>query len=179
MTTLTSPDNIPKLPSPGHGRPTLLTQNTQDIIVAAIEKGLYIESACALADVSKQTYYNWIERARKGEDPYIYLLDGIQKAEATHKERCLAHLEAAAKAGPQHWTAAAWQLERRYKAEYGQQMPAQQPVQQPAQQVVFVLPTGTRVRLDDISDKDIIAVPVEVLPEPPGTGLPGTEPEPG
>ena len=102
------------------GRPTALTAITQEIICKAISQGMYIERACALADIDKGTYYDWLAKAAKGEEPYIHFLHAAQKAEAEHQSRNLALIAEAAQV-PHYWSAAAWQLERRYQREYALQ----------------------------------------------------------
>lgn len=99
--------------------PTALTPDVKDCIVAATKEGLYIDDACALSGISKQTYYTWLKAAELGNPQCIDLVDAIKKAEAEHKQEKLSQIAKAGKT-PHYWQAAAWHLERRYPQEYGQ-----------------------------------------------------------
>lgn len=83
------------------GRPTKLTPEVQEVIVSAIRAGNYIETAAALAGISKDALYDWL---KKGNDPYgfakarIYreFADAVKKAVAESEERDLAIIQRAA-----------------------------------------------------------------------------------
>lgn len=71
---------------------------------------------CRALGFSDTAWYRWI----KDPDTRVKraLVDGLKKAEAEYKESLLARIEGASEK-PQHWTAAAWLLERKYPEEYG------------------------------------------------------------
>lgn len=49
------------------GRPTALTDQVADAIIAAVERGNHITTACALAHVSRHSMYAWVNRANHVE----------------------------------------------------------------------------------------------------------------
>ena len=83
-----------------------------DVLYKALSQGMTVKSACALAGISQQTYYQWV--ATKPQ-----FTEMIQKAESEMKERALKVINQAAQNG--QWQAAAWLLERREPNEYGRQ----------------------------------------------------------
>lgn len=78
------------------GRPSKLDDSTQQIICAAIARGLGYEPAARLAGIGYTTFRNWIIRAeaeierlgssksrpKKSEQPYLEFLKAVQRAEA-------------------------------------------------------------------------------------------------
>jgi len=118
-----------------------LTPEVQATICDWISKGNYISKACEAAGISKQTFYNWIMRADKGEQPFVDMLDSFKKAEAQASVERIARIQEAAKGGipirrktitrkdgsieveesyaaPQ-WQADAWTSERKEPQEWG------------------------------------------------------------
>ncbi len=49
------------------GRPTALTDRTAEAILAAVERGNHITTACALSHVDRSTLYRWLQRADQAE----------------------------------------------------------------------------------------------------------------
>lgn len=105
------------------GRPTKLTKDVQQKIVSALTAGNYQDTAAAFAGVSKQTFYNWMERGRieneriaaghkprKAETPFVDFLDAVESARAQAEVRSVGLISKAANEGT--WQAAAWYLER-------------------------------------------------------------------
>ena len=86
-----------------------LTPELQEQIVKYIKSGNYIETACDAVSINKQTYYNWLERGEKGEQPFLGFLDAIKKAKAEAIMRNVLIIQTAA---PKNWQAAGWWLER-------------------------------------------------------------------
>lgn len=95
------------------GRPTLLTPERQKKICDLLKSGNYIETACTLTGVSKQTHYNWINRAQEElnrlgnldeEDPepapaeqiYVDYLDATTQARAEAESRNVMLIQQAA-----------------------------------------------------------------------------------
>jgi len=93
-------------------RPTKLTPEASQRIVAAIRAGNYAEVAATAAGISPSTFYRWIERGQKQRS-------GIHRdfSEAVRKAEGEAEVEAVArvrKAMPSDWRACMTYLERRY-----------------------------------------------------------------
>jgi transcriptional regulator with XRE-family HTH domain len=100
------------------GQPTKLTPEVQNDIVEALEHGMHQESAATRAGITKQTYYNWLERGRN-EPGSIYadFLDAVEKARARPEAEALEAIHVAWRDGT--WQAAAWFLERSHPHKYG------------------------------------------------------------
>ncbi len=96
------------------GRPTDCTPETTAIIVAALERGLSITSACAAADIVPSTYHHWQSRAGDGP-PYSDFKEATTRA----RSKGVSSLEEVVlKATETDWRAAAWALERRAPNEF-------------------------------------------------------------
>lgn len=104
---------------PKVGRPTKLDAGVQERIMDAIRKGATIEMAAQYGGISGATFYNWQQRGREGERPFVEFFEALKAAEAEGVVTCLTHITTAAQSGA--WQAAAWILERRYPATYGRQ----------------------------------------------------------
>ncbi len=109
------------------GRPCkLLDADTETRILDFIRRGNYVKTSCLAAGISKQTFYNWLQRAEhgtrgNGDDIYIDFFDRLEKArEANVAERVAKIQEAGEK--PQNWPANAWLLERMIPGDYGRRM---------------------------------------------------------
>lgn len=102
-----------------------LTNDLIEAIAAPIRQGAYVETAVALAGVSKQSFYRWLREA-ENEDAYglvLKLSDAVKKAMAEAEMRDLAVIDRAAQSG--EWTAAAWRLERKHPERWGRQAKVQ------------------------------------------------------
>jgi len=112
------------------GRPSALNDLVQEKIVSSLRRGSYVETAAALAGVSKQTLYDWfkrgnreLERVNKGEKPnknekkFVMFLDAAYKAMAEHEDECVERLGIAGKSGD--WRVDAWVLERKFPTRWG------------------------------------------------------------
>ena len=101
------------------GAPTKISAEIIDQIINSIKLGAYIETACAYAGVSKDTFYRWLKKAaRSGKDSlYSRLSDAVEKAQAESELRSLMILEKASQEG--QWQAAAWRLERKFPDKWG------------------------------------------------------------
>jgi hypothetical protein len=89
-------------------RRSLRSPEREQAIVNALRVGNTRRAAAAAAEVSKDTFYRWLEDAT--------FCDAVEKAEADAELRFLGVI---AKAAPIRWQAAAWWLERRRHEEYG------------------------------------------------------------
>lgn len=100
------------------GRPTKLTPEVQDKIVAALRAGNYQETAAAYAGIHRDTFYGWMERG-KNEPGSIYsdFSEAVERAKADAEVRDVALIDRAAADGS--WQAAAWKLERKFPQKWG------------------------------------------------------------
>ena len=101
----------------GKGRPTKLCAEIQELLVAYIVAGNYVETAAAAAGISKNTLYDWLKRgAADSSGIYKEFSDAINKAVATSE---IAELEKLERHSRETWQAAAWRLERRFPDKWG------------------------------------------------------------
>lgn len=100
------------------GRPTALTPEIHNRVIAYIKAGGYVETAAAAAGVNKSTLYNWLKRGAK-EDAGIYrdFSESVEKAMAEAEMIDVARINKAAQDGV--WQAAAWRLERKHPDRWG------------------------------------------------------------
>ena len=92
---------------------------TSKMVEQAIEMkshGMCNADICRGLGVSESAWYNWLR------DPdtklKVALVQGLKKSEVLYKEKLLERVMGASEK-PQHWTAAAWLLERKYPDEFG------------------------------------------------------------
>lgn len=78
--------------------------------------GLSNADICRGLGISETAWYNWLKDP--DTKPKLALVEGLKKAEAQYKEVLLDRIKGASEK-PQHWTAAAWILERKYPDEFG------------------------------------------------------------
>lgn len=95
---------------------TIWTQALQDKLVSLIQVGNYAEVAARACGISKDTFYKWLLRGGKGEEPFKALADAIETAAAEAQARDVLNM---AKHAGKHWQAAAWRLERKYPKLFG------------------------------------------------------------
>lgn len=108
------------------GRPTKLTDEVETDFLTALAQGSYIETACNFAGVARDTYYGWMERARKArekggkltvaEQRLVDFSDNVKNVLARSEMGDLKRIKVAAES---QWQAAAWRLERRYPERWG------------------------------------------------------------
>lgn len=104
-------------PKRGGGRPTKLTPELQELLCRIISEGNYLETACAIAGIRRQTVRNWMRTgARQKRGAKREFLDAIKKAFATAEAK---NVRIIATAASEQWTAAAWMLERKYPKRWG------------------------------------------------------------
>jgi hypothetical protein len=95
----------------GGGRPEKISQEKIDLICSYLKNGEYVETAIALADVPKPTFYLWCKMGHeKPKSLYAKLIDAVQRAQAEAERKDLLYIS---KAASKQWQAAAWRLARR------------------------------------------------------------------
>jgi len=106
------------------GRKSKLKSVEADLI-KYVTAGLTFKSATGAVGIDESTFYLWLQkgeediRCEKTTD-YSEFFKSIKKAENEHKLKRLRIIRLAA-SNPSNWQAAAWELERRYRDEYGKQ----------------------------------------------------------
>lgn len=99
------------------------TKLTRDIVDRAVEMkrdGLRDADIIAALGVHPSTFYRWLKEGEEAKSVLKRALcDELKKAEAEYKRTLLTTIKGAALSRTQHWTAAAWLLERKYPMEYG------------------------------------------------------------
>lgn len=98
-------------------RPTKLTPEIQQLIVQALSVGTTHKLTCQYAGITETCFYEWLDKGRRGLQPYAEFTEAVKKTEGRAVVGWLAKIEAAASEGS--WQAAAWKLERRYPQDYG------------------------------------------------------------
>lgn len=95
---------------------TIWTQELQDKIVNLIRAGNYAEVAARACGIETKTFYNWLTKGGRGEEPFVALVQAIESATAQSEAMDVATIGGAAKT---HWQAAAWRLERKNHKRWG------------------------------------------------------------
>lgn len=99
-------------------RPTKLTPEVVEKIVAAIRAGSYVETAASYAGVSKSSLYEWLKKGATEKDgPFREFSIAVEQAMAHADVRDISVIAAAAQKGV--WQAAAWRLERKHPDQWG------------------------------------------------------------
>jgi hypothetical protein len=101
-----------------------LNDEIEDIIVGAIQGGNYIETASALAGISKTTLYAWLKRGARyeqakddGKEPdkdderFYEFYQKVNQAMAFSEANDVQNLDNMSK---NNWVISAWRLERRF-----------------------------------------------------------------
>ena len=115
-------------------RKTKLTYEMVDRAVALKKDGLCDADIIKALGVHKSTFYRWL---KEGEDARAgsakrELCDQLKKAEVDYKKNLLVTIRNASMR-PQHWTAAAWLLERKYPLEFGKPDRREEKADEPVQ----------------------------------------------
>ena len=115
------------------GRKTKLTEEVLIRLIEAIRAGNYIYTACAYAGIHKDTYYEWLEKAKHPDaSPLLNRLsDEVEKARAEAEMRNVLNIQRAAGGGT--WQASAWWLERSFPDRWGRKTEILGPNQGPLQ----------------------------------------------
>lgn len=93
------------------GRPTALTPEVQDRIVAAIAAGNYYDAAAAYGGVSYDAFNEWMNRGLQGDGIYVGFRQAILRAEAECEATVVAQWRQRC---PRDWRAARDFLARRF-----------------------------------------------------------------
>ena len=93
------------------GAPLKLNAELQERLLSYLRKGNYVETAAACAGIHKDTFYEWMKRGAKGEEPYASFAEAVHAALAEGEAQ---DLERIGNAASEQWQAAAWRLERRH-----------------------------------------------------------------
>jgi hypothetical protein len=109
------------------GRPSKLSVEVVERLIAALERGSYIKPACEAAGISYPSLRTWIERGEADKaagrrTQYSDLLDQLTRARAEGEVRLVAKLEA-----DPDWRAGAFLLERGYRERWGKDKEETQP----------------------------------------------------
>jgi transposase len=99
------------------GRPTKLTPELEAEFCALLLEGNYIETACALIGLSKDTVFNWLKKGARGEELEYEQFSLAVKSSLAAAEA--ADLRAIRHHGLSNWQALAWRLERRFPSRWG------------------------------------------------------------
>ena len=95
---------------------TKLAPELQEKILLHLRLGAYVETAAACAGIHKDTFYEWMKKGARGQQPYVAFAEAVTRAVAESESRDLATV---LKASVKYWQAAAWRLERRFPEKYG------------------------------------------------------------
>lgn len=100
-------------------RPSKLTPEVRERIVAVLRSGAYVQQAAEAAGIGRSTFDDWMRRGEseaKEDAPYRELREAVEQARAEAEAR---HVALIAKASARSWQAAAWLLERQYPERWG------------------------------------------------------------
>ena len=112
-------ERVANLYQPNGGRPALISDpNKVQVFLAAIADGNYRETACKVAGIAKQTYYNTLKRAEAGDEAAIAFVDACEKAEGFAEAETVRNVRNASKL-PQFWAAGMTWLERKSPDKWG------------------------------------------------------------
>jgi len=101
------------------GRKSMLSPELQAQFLQMLRAGNYIEIATRAVGISRQTFYEWMERGKSDapdDAQYRELREAVAVARAEGEVRAVAHIASAAR---ENWQAAAWLLERQYPDRWG------------------------------------------------------------
>lgn len=91
---------------------TKLTEEKIQLASKLIGAGNTIQTIYGALGISKQTWYNWLNKGEKAKSGiYRELWEEVQKAESRAETR---YVTIIAQAAEENWQAAAWMLERKY-----------------------------------------------------------------
>lgn len=109
-----------KKPSKKPGRPTLLNETRQAALLKAIEQGMPLKQAAAIAGMSYDTLNHWQNRGANESAPeqYRQFCQLLRHSQAVAMQ---VHLTSICDSAKRDWRAAAWMLERRFPEDFGRQ----------------------------------------------------------
>ena len=114
------PVYIPKNPAKKPGRPTLLNPTRQAALLEAIEQGMPLKQAAAVAGMSYDTLNHWQKRGENESAPpeYCQFYQQLRQSQAVAMQ---VHVSSICDAAKRDWRAAAWMLERRFPEDFARQ----------------------------------------------------------
>ncbi len=147
------------------GRPTSLTPEVQAIIIEALRRGNYRDTAAKLAGVTRQTLWNWEQRGEAGEAPFAAFFDALQKAESDAEDMLLQEIRSAQSSipgeggrGADVWQSRAWVMERRWPKRWAQR------VRQAVTEELDAFTDRLQRRLDDATYRKVLDASREDAP---------------
>ena len=152
------------------GRPQRIADpDVVQLLLASLADGNYRETACAVAGMSKQSFYQTLKRADAGDDAAIAFRDAVENAEASAEAELVGCVRSAAKKGPQYWAAGMTFLERKSPDKWGRRAEENN-----APRVVVQIGAGVSdVTVNVVSAApsssdltSLIQSPIDVTPEP-------------
>ena len=75
----------------------------------------FLELALKHADIDEKSFYNWIEAAEKGQEPFLSFKNAM---DACDSEFCDKNLQLILQAAHKDWRAAEWLLSRKFSSNY-------------------------------------------------------------
>ena len=96
---------------------TKLTYELIERMAGLKADGLSNKDVCRAVGISEQTFYRWTQDPKNKLQRE--LCERLKKEESQFKQTLLTTIRTAALEKTQHWTAAAWLLERSFPNEYG------------------------------------------------------------
>lgn len=107
---------------PKRGMPLALTQDIGEKILNAINIGVPAETAVKATGLHRDTYYGWMQRGRKGEEPYASFLAAVERAKGQAEMRMAMDMSEIAngtkEATQTRFNALGWFLERTNPAQW-------------------------------------------------------------
>jgi hypothetical protein len=159
------------------GRPSRLTPERADKIVALISQGHYNRTAALATGIGQRTIQRWLARGEAADERlgagqpiepdderYWHFWHRVQLAEAEAVSDALGAIRGAYHADPRHWTAAAWYLERKYPGEWGRRTEVQVG---PTDRMTAILATAITVGEEVADDLPPASEPPELEPPHP------------
>jgi hypothetical protein len=111
---------IKKKPAKKPGRPTLLNPTRQAALLEAIEQGMPLKQAAAIAGMSYDTLNAWQKRGENESAPeqFRQFCQLLRHSQAVAMQ---VHLSSICDSAKRDWRAAAWMLERRFPEDFARQ----------------------------------------------------------
>lgn len=94
----------------------MLTPELSKKLVGLIQAGNYAEVAARACGINKNTFYDWLTRGGRGEEPFAALAAAVERAAGEAEARDVIVI---GKAAEKQWQAAAWRLERKEPKRWG------------------------------------------------------------
>jgi hypothetical protein len=98
------------------GRKTRLDEAVQARLVQLLSAGDCVTAALAAVGLQRWMFYEWLEYAREGREPFVAFRDAVVRARAEGEAQRVVRIGRAARVD---WRAAAWSLEQQYPERWG------------------------------------------------------------